>query len=780
MYEQIPDELKKLKQWCAFQLVWDEERGKNKKIPMNANTGAYGNSVDERTWADFETALASLEKYQFDGLGFYFKAPYFGVDIDDIKDDIKDYLYGNTENIAGEFIQTLASYTEYSVSGTGIHIIAKGDFPEGGRRKGNIEMYPDGRFFVMTGQVIDNYRQVNEATSAIKILHEKYIGTTENTSLTKHQNSSNNLSETEILEKAYNSKNGPYFKTLYEGNWEAYYASQSDADLAFANMLAFWTATDYDKMDIIFRDSGLMRNKWDQKRGQNTYGQITLGKAISGCSEVYSPKQSDNSYNINLKSRKNLAQLLNERRKKELEKLKEEWLISGGKGKQPSVISPIGCTIILKEFFRFCLFNMNENTRLAMYLEEDGIWTQNETYIRRFIGFLEPTLNANKASDVIYHLWKGAEVKEKTVSKYLIPVKNGVFNLKTKKLEAFTPDYVFTSKIATPYVANPPKQNINGWDVHTWLDEIACGDEQITSLLWQVISASLNGNYSRKSSIWLLGDGNNGKGTFQQLLRNLIGNSNIATLKLPQFQERFSLSILEEKVCCIGDDVPAGVYIDDSSNFNSVVTGDEIMVEQKNKHPYSANFHMTVIQSTNGMPKMRNKTDGTYRRFIIVPFKANLKGGKDNWKIKDEYIQNKEVLQYILFHAINMDFERFVEPDVSKKIMEEYKLDNDPILDYYERIFKEYKSTRIPLYVVYEFYKYFCESNNLKPVGDRSFYKRFGEILSEEGWEKGKHKLSGKFDPADTPTGIHPYRYQQPKDSVTYVCFIKNNTLKVV
>ncbi|EDE2230753.1 hypothetical protein EIP29_15240, partial [Listeria monocytogenes] len=71
-------------------------------------------------------------------------------------------------------------------------------------------------------------------------------------------------------------------------------------------------------------------------------------------------------------------------------------------------------------------------------------------------------------------------------------------------------------------------------------------------------------------------------------------------------------------------------------------------------------------------------------------------------------------------------------------------------------------------------------SNNLKPVGDRSFYKRFGEILSEEGWEKGKHKLSGKFDPADTPTGIHPYRYQQPKDSVTYVCFIKNNTLKVV
>ncbi|MCH3159197.1 DNA primase, partial [Listeria monocytogenes] len=60
-----------------------------------------------------------------------------------------------------------------------IHIIAKGSFPEGGRRKGNIEMYPDGRFFVMTAQVIDNYRQVKEATSAIQYLHTKYIGTNE-------------------------------------------------------------------------------------------------------------------------------------------------------------------------------------------------------------------------------------------------------------------------------------------------------------------------------------------------------------------------------------------------------------------------------------------------------------------------------------------------------------------------------------------------------------------------------------------------------------------------
>ncbi|EOD6722988.1 DNA primase, partial [Listeria monocytogenes] len=211
-----------LKQWCAFQLVWDEERGKNKKIPMNANDGSYGNSVDERTWADFETALTSLNKYQFDGLGFYFKAPYFGVDIDDIQDDIQDYLYGNTENLAAEFIQTLSSYTEYSVSGTGIHIIAKGNFPEGGRRKGNIEMYPDGRFFVMTGQVINNYRQVNEATSAIQYLHSKYIGSKE-IRQANHLQSTVDLPTNEIIQRAVQSKQGSQFKTLYDGLWDGLY-----------------------------------------------------------------------------------------------------------------------------------------------------------------------------------------------------------------------------------------------------------------------------------------------------------------------------------------------------------------------------------------------------------------------------------------------------------------------------------------------------------------------------------------------------------------------------
>src|SRR5699024_9853877 len=128
----------------------------------------------------------------------------------------------------------------------------------------------------------------------------------------------------------------------------------------------------------------------------------------------------------------------------------------------------------------------------------------------------------------------------------------------------------------------------------------------------------------RKKAIFLVGDGNNGKGTFQELITNLIGPENIATLKVNEFEERFKLSVIDGKTAIIGDDVPANVYIDDSSNFNSVVTGDRVLVEQKNKQPYSAVFNCGVIQSTNGMPKFRNKNEGTLRRMIIITVNTNI------------------------------------------------------------------------------------------------------------------------------------------------------------
>ena len=207
----------------------------------------------------------------------------------------------------------------------------------------------------------------------------------------------------------------------------------------------------------------------------------------------------------------------------ELQKLLSLWEENGKNGKKPSMIGTNRCAYILMEEISFVLFDEEENTKLAMYQENRGIYTQKTSMIKRVISYLEPKFNSNKADDVIYHIKNRAVIKDKTNSPNLIPVNNGIYNKKTKQLEPFTPEYVFTAKIDTNYIDSPTKPIFKNWDVDDWFDELACNDKQVSHLLWQVINDSLNGNYTRKQAIFMVGDGNNGKGTFQELLTYLIG-----------------------------------------------------------------------------------------------------------------------------------------------------------------------------------------------------------------------------------------------------------------
>lgn len=467
-----------------------------------------------------------------------------------------------------------------------------------------------------------------------------------------------------------------------------------------------------------------------------------------------------------------------ERRKEEIAKMQAEWEIAGSNGRPPSVLSTLQCAIILQEYIKFCLFDSEENTRLAMYQPNVGTYTQNETQIRRVIGWLEPKHNAQKASEVIYHIWKDTVITPKTLSRYLIPVKNGIFNLKTKELEPFTPDYVFTSKIATAYIKNPKLPTINGWNIEKWFDEIACNDSQIVQTLWEVISDSINGNYSRKKSIWLIGDGSNGKGTYQQLLHNLIGSENIATLKINQFGERFKLALLMEKVCCIGDDVGAGIYIDDSSEFNSVVTNETVLIEIKNKMAFGVRLYPTIIQSTNDMPKIKNKTKGTYRRLLIVPFNASFDGDGDNWRIKEDYIQRPEVLQYVLHKAVNMDFEKFNVPDVSEELMRAYKQENDPLVDFKENVFDQLGLNKVPFYIVYSLYKGFCRDNGFLAMSSIKFSKQFTALLGDSWVNKLSKFSNGELGKIDLSEDFNSF-VEMPKNGKPYQSLIRND-LKLV
>jgi primase-polymerase (primpol)-like protein len=301
----IPDVLKQHDQWVLWQGTdrIDQQTGEVKlnKIPIDPQTLHNASTTDPATWGTFSQCAAALpialegwetddpQSYRGGGIGFVFTEddPYVGVDLDHCVDPVT----GAIADWAQAYIDALASYTEITPSGTGLHTIVQGALPEEGRKKGPVEMYSQTRFFTMTGRhVSQTPRTIEARQNVLAVFHQAIFGPSEtrHADETSPEESSQPLMEdATLLDKARAAKNGEKFATLWAGEI-AEYNSQSEADLALCCLLAFWTQN-ATQIDRLFRKSKLMRDKWEQKRGKHTYGERTIAEALARQAEHYTP-----------------------------------------------------------------------------------------------------------------------------------------------------------------------------------------------------------------------------------------------------------------------------------------------------------------------------------------------------------------------------------------------------------------------------------------------------------------------------------------------------------
>ncbi|WP_254526007.1 hypothetical protein [Natrinema caseinilyticum] len=302
----LPASLREHEQWVCWR---EEERdGKPTKIPVTPGTGAFASATDPDTWDSFETAIGYTETKNADGVGFVFTDddPIVGVDLDDCRDSET----GEVDDAAVDIIERLDSYTEISPSGTGYHVLITGELPDGRNRRGSIELYDTARFFTVTGyHVEETPTHVARRQDALVAIHREYVQDTDSDvkSQSGQQGAGNDQSATngavdvdledeELLEKARNASNGSKFERLWNGNM-AGYESQSEADMALCCLLAFWTGGDHTRVDQLFRQSGLLREKWDEVHyaDGSTYGEKTIERAIANTSEFYDSDARDDS-----------------------------------------------------------------------------------------------------------------------------------------------------------------------------------------------------------------------------------------------------------------------------------------------------------------------------------------------------------------------------------------------------------------------------------------------------------------------------------------------------
>jgi len=441
---------------------------------------------------------------------------------------------------------------------------------------------------------------------------------------------------------------------------------------------------------------------------------------------------------------KQLKQLLNIRgflERKGLEHFK------GNKGtdlKRPH-ISELKASKILMEYVPFILIDEKENP-VSMYLFDEGIYTNELSYIHEVISWLEEVFVEAQSKNVIFHIKKKTKVIDIYDGERYSCIGNGILDWKEKKLHPYTPEIVFTSKSSVNYKEFTYEPTFNGWSFSESMKQWAGYDEEVEHLLWQVLRASLQSK-NREQFVILIdnGGGRTGKGTFQQFVISLVGKKNLLTLGMADFDKEFYLEGIEKAKIVVGDDNDAGSFLKEPRNLKSLITNDVLNVNPKNRPTYTYQGNPLVIQSANDFVRTSDITDAFKRRMLFAPFTTSFKGEKGDPKIKSEYTYDPNLLSWILYQTVQMDdFTTFIQPEVSQQWLHEFELQNDPVADFYHTVFVELESGRLRKRFVYELFRKWCEEvGRTTNLSERQFTRRFSVFINKsEDWEVSNSTLA--------------------------------------
>lgn len=298
----LPHKLQETGLFCLWKYEEQTNKNGNKrltKVPYNPNQPASrASSTDRTTFAPLDVAKQAFDDTSFNGLGIGIFDGITAIDIDHCYNE--DSKLKST--MAEDIMRIMHCYTEISPSGTGLRLIffASLDYDTEkyyiNNQKLGLEVYVAGqtnKYVTVTGNALQ-MGDLEERTEELKRVLDKYMVREASTTPQPMQRmpiEPSNLSDSELLEKARNAKNGSNFASLWDGDFSGY-ASQSEADQALCNHLAFWTGCDEGRMQELFLQSGLNRINGGKYKSQNHYLKYlnrTIKKAIASCGEVYSP-----------------------------------------------------------------------------------------------------------------------------------------------------------------------------------------------------------------------------------------------------------------------------------------------------------------------------------------------------------------------------------------------------------------------------------------------------------------------------------------------------------
>mgnify|MGYP003291129757 CR=1 FL=1 len=383
-----------------------------------------------------------------------------------------------------------------------------------------------------------------------------------------------------------------------------------------------------------------------------------------------------------------------------------------------------GTTFLFDKFATFLKNNhhiIKINGQLHIY--KDGIYVVGQNEIEKVMIQHIPNLNRAKRTEVLAYL--DLLVVENTIptSANYIAFKNGILNIDDGSFHEYSPEWIITNKINWCFNLAARSDLVD----HT-LDKIACHDVHIRALLEEAIGYCFYRRNEMRKCFILTGDKANGKSTFLDMVKTILGDENTSALDLKELGDRFKTAELFGKLANIGDDI-GDEFIANPAIFKKLVTGDRINVERKGCDPFDFNNYAKFLFSANNIPRIKDKTGAVIDRMAIIPFNATFSKDDPDYRPYIKYdLRKEECVEYLIKLGVTalkriLKNRGFSNSDKVQKEIEIYEETNNPIVGF----FKECGCDEIenqPTKIVFEKYQSYCLVNNLQAMSRIEFSRQ--------------------------------------------------------
>ena len=424
--------------------------------------------------------------------------------------------------------------------------------------------------------------------------------------------------------------------------------------------------------------------------------------------------------------------------------------LRGGLAHRPLKVLPpsaIATCILHRELKHTGLIGKSRATAELMTYEDagpdEGLYVPAEDSIRRLARQYHYTISSKDLNAVVESVRDSVSLLVESEDGDVVALANGLFDLRTKELRPFSPKVVLTSKASVAFREGATTCPVmdDGWSVDEWIRELANNDPEVEQLFWEIIAALFRPEHPfKKAALLYSPTGSNGKGTFLELLRHLVGVDRVATLSISDFGEQFLPEALCSAFAVLSDENEVGDFLRKAGAFKAWVTHDWIRINVKYGPARSVKGRGLCVFCVNELPASKDKSESFYRRFVAIPFLKRFVGEDENSAIKNDYVKRPKVLEYVAHKALMMPwFDTFVTPAVCDKLLGQIRVENDPVLQFAEEFLPQFKWDLLPWRFSFRLYSAWMrkEVPSGHPVGSREFIKRMTDYVDKNpscGW----------------------------------------------